>query len=512
MGILDFLHHASDRAASKPKLSKLRRVGKSKKRDTCDQCGKTGLTETSVFERSDGTRVYLGSECAKGAGDMAEGQELLSEDSESLGLEYYKPHDFKLSDQLLAEIHTKLEGRVGSYQVYSVDGSRVRAQVDIDFVAGGNAGRYKYVPLDEIWVEHIYEPVDFAATLLHEIVEADLMLKSGQSYDQAHETASRREAPFRRSLLENEGAIKSRRSALNLVDAIIYVTLDIGPTKLDVELEQLIGSKDKGTDAAELDSPAFKNLSDLETYLHDFGWRHGWSRDFDKEPTLKDYKKYVKKYGRITYRILIDDSIWQILSTKTSVWIWPTTWPAGIPFEDSQEKEDAINRIRSDLDISGLTFLNIERKIEELVKNWKELAGPRKKVDTKYAEWRPKYDKNGKEIYIDDEDPLLGEEAVKAWKRDISIMLLETVDSYGREGVSIKPDTSLLIGELLENRSGWELDGMRRKWIEQTIVNTLESMAKKNLIEKSYSPTAGSKGKGATVWVSKRFVPKKSYW
>jgi len=236
MSVLDFMRSAARKATSRLK-PELKYVGKSQVHSSCDRCGKTGLVETSVFERRDNTRVYLGSECAKGAGDMADlagGQELLSEDSESLSLERYKAHDFKLSDQLLESAHVNLEGQVGGYKVYSVDGSIVRARIDIDFVAGGNGARYKYVPIDEIWVENLYQPVDFAATLLHEIVETDLMLKEGQSYDEAHETASRREAPLRRRMLELGEAVKSRREALELVEKELKVVF------FEPELERLI--------------------------------------------------------------------------------------------------------------------------------------------------------------------------------------------------------------------------------------------------------------------------------
>lgn len=44
--------------------SMYRRVGTSKTHKTCERCGKTKLKQTHAFERSDGTRVYLGSECA----------------------------------------------------------------------------------------------------------------------------------------------------------------------------------------------------------------------------------------------------------------------------------------------------------------------------------------------------------------------------------------------------------------------------------------------------------------
>lgn len=62
--IADFMRSASGRAAKRLK-PELRYIGKSQAHSSCDRCGKTGLVETSVFERRDGTRTYMGSECAK---------------------------------------------------------------------------------------------------------------------------------------------------------------------------------------------------------------------------------------------------------------------------------------------------------------------------------------------------------------------------------------------------------------------------------------------------------------
>lgn len=83
-------------------------------------------------------------------------------------------------------------------EVVEVDGEKVRDLVDIDFVAGGNPGRYAYVPHGQIWVESHVSPKDKAATVLHEVHEDDRMRHGGLSYEAAHDEALALERRFRR--------------------------------------------------------------------------------------------------------------------------------------------------------------------------------------------------------------------------------------------------------------------------------------------------------------------------
>ena len=92
----------------------------------------------------------------------------------------------------------RLLGYVTGLAVYLVDGERVRNELDIDFTCGGNEAVYpNYVPKGEIWIDDVLGPLDQTATILHEIVERNLMLGKGWSYERAHDAASSRERPFR---------------------------------------------------------------------------------------------------------------------------------------------------------------------------------------------------------------------------------------------------------------------------------------------------------------------------
>lgn len=95
----------------------------------------------------------------------------------------------------------RLLGSVTGLTVYVVDGEHVRNELDIDFTCGGNEAVYpNYVPKGEIWLDNSLSALDRTATLLHEIVERNLMIDKGWSYDRAHDAASAAERPFRKDL------------------------------------------------------------------------------------------------------------------------------------------------------------------------------------------------------------------------------------------------------------------------------------------------------------------------
>lgn len=96
-----------------------------------------------------------------------------------------------------------LLGRVADASIYLVDGETVRDEIDVDFTNGGNEARYHYVPRSEIWIDDAQHALDRTATALHELVERDLMLRHGMSYDAAHDAANGHERAFRRDLARN---------------------------------------------------------------------------------------------------------------------------------------------------------------------------------------------------------------------------------------------------------------------------------------------------------------------
>jgi hypothetical protein len=107
----------------------------------------------------------------------------------------------------------RLLGRAGGITVYLVDGEQVRNQIDIDFVSGGNGAVYpSYIPQDEVWIDDGQHTLDRTATALHELVERDLMLHHGMSYDRAHDEANVYERAFRWRLMHHRPAAYAART------------------------------------------------------------------------------------------------------------------------------------------------------------------------------------------------------------------------------------------------------------------------------------------------------------
>lgn len=97
-------------------------------------------------------------------------------------------------------IRVRRVGKLHGLTVWIVDGERLRNEVDVDYVCGGNSARYSYCPRTEIWLDQNLSPTDATATLLHEYVEYRLMVKKGLSYEDAHDRASEAERILRGEL------------------------------------------------------------------------------------------------------------------------------------------------------------------------------------------------------------------------------------------------------------------------------------------------------------------------
>jgi len=113
----------------------------------------------------------------KSAGETSEQGEML----------HYKPHPETTSP---SDFKKTVLCKYGPYTVYAVDGTYVRDTWDQDFTTGGNPGRYKYVPENEIWVEMYLPEEDKVASAVHEMQECEGMKKKHESYDEAHDKAN----------------------------------------------------------------------------------------------------------------------------------------------------------------------------------------------------------------------------------------------------------------------------------------------------------------------------------
>lgn len=150
----------------------------------------------------------------------------------------YKPHDFRLSEEVLSEIRGECLGHVAvevaekrgnvyvlDYAICPMIGEVVRNHIDIDYTTGGNPGRYRYVPSDELWIEDFFSNAEFAAVFVHEFIETLLMQIEKMNYDDAHDEANRQEKKFRAWLLR--GVVETREQGIELaVDWLHSIGLD----------------------------------------------------------------------------------------------------------------------------------------------------------------------------------------------------------------------------------------------------------------------------------------------
>lgn len=77
-------------------------------------------------------------------------------------------------------------------KIFLVDGKKVRDSEFIDFTQGGHHLVYNWIPKGEIWIDSEMTKEERPFVIFHELFEHSLM-KSGMSYGDAHEEASRKE-------------------------------------------------------------------------------------------------------------------------------------------------------------------------------------------------------------------------------------------------------------------------------------------------------------------------------
>ena len=93
--------------------------------------------------------------------------------------------------------------------IFLINGEVVRDLYKTDYVEGGHAYVYDWIPIDEIWIEKIVKPV----IILHEFLERTLMKYKKFPYVRAHIAASKAE-------FEHRG-IFNKKDALSLTRSIV---------------------------------------------------------------------------------------------------------------------------------------------------------------------------------------------------------------------------------------------------------------------------------------------------
>jgi hypothetical protein len=75
------------------------------------------------------------------------------------------------------------------FDVWVIDGYKVRQHIYKEFLYGGNGQRYCYVPPKEIWIENAISCEEYELTIAHELNERHLMAKFGWTYDKSHDSS-----------------------------------------------------------------------------------------------------------------------------------------------------------------------------------------------------------------------------------------------------------------------------------------------------------------------------------
>ena len=86
----------------------------------------------------------------------------------------------------LSGIYRLHTGTRQGQKIWIVDGEKVCRTLFPDFIMGGNDQRYRFNPLNDVWIDNRLGIEEFAYTVAHELIERKLMRERGWSYDRAH--------------------------------------------------------------------------------------------------------------------------------------------------------------------------------------------------------------------------------------------------------------------------------------------------------------------------------------
>ena len=114
----------------------------------------------------------------------------------------------------ITDIYRLPAGTRQGFELWIVDGNLVRREIYPQFLYGGNAQRYTFIPKNEIWIDDATGVEEFEYTVAHELRERDLMAKEGMTYEDAHDSALAVERTMR---LEDIAASEKHETEIPLV-------------------------------------------------------------------------------------------------------------------------------------------------------------------------------------------------------------------------------------------------------------------------------------------------------
>ncbi|MGA1977276.1 MAG: hypothetical protein ABSG89_05400 [Bacteroidales bacterium] len=128
-------------------------------------------------------------------------------------------------------------GKKDNYNIWIIDGNRVRQNIYKEFLYGGNEQRYLYNPKGEIWIDNAISCEEFDLTVAHELNERHLMAKFGWTYDNAHDSSLMLEQVIRHN---NQRICRAHEDSLKKVSVLdSYNIKEIKSIPDSVKLENI---------------------------------------------------------------------------------------------------------------------------------------------------------------------------------------------------------------------------------------------------------------------------------
>ena len=108
-------------------------------------------------------------------------------------------------------------GKNKNFDIWIIDGNRVREKIYKEFLYGGNEQRYIFNPKGEIWIDNAISCEEYYLTVAHELNERHLMAKFGWTYVTAHDSSLMLEQVIRH---QNKEICEAHEASLKKVSVL----------------------------------------------------------------------------------------------------------------------------------------------------------------------------------------------------------------------------------------------------------------------------------------------------
>jgi hypothetical protein len=99
---------------------------------------------------------------------------------------------FRPAEAIMKKSYVRKIATVSKFGVWLVDGETIRTSIDEEFTNFGQHFRFRFIPRNEFWIDHLHAPGEEHFFIDHLLIENRLMA-AGMGYDQALARADRAE-------------------------------------------------------------------------------------------------------------------------------------------------------------------------------------------------------------------------------------------------------------------------------------------------------------------------------